>query len=90
LIKTAEMYLDALNSRRETRLAELERHSAVSGIKHLGRAWVVPQRRSERSSRRYEAEYMTRGPGRLTASPLPTSQCLVAGAPKPSSAVLVA
>ena len=44
LIKTAEMHLDDLNTRRETRLAELEleQHSAVSDITHLGRAWVVP------------------------------------------------
>ncbi len=50
LIKTAEMHLDDLNTRRETRLAELEleRHSAVSDITHLGRAWVVPH--PERSS----------------------------------------
>jgi superfamily II DNA or RNA helicase len=50
LIKTAEMHLDDLNTRRETRLAELEleRHSAVSDITHLGRAWVIPH--PERSS----------------------------------------
>ncbi|MFN0053856.1 MAG: helicase-related protein, partial [Planctomycetales bacterium] len=44
LIAQAEQHLDQLNNRLESRLRELEleRHSTVSEITHLGRAWVVP------------------------------------------------
>jgi superfamily II DNA or RNA helicase len=44
LIAQAEGHLDALNERRERRLAELdmERHCTVADIVHLGRAWVLP------------------------------------------------
>ncbi|MEX0937357.1 MAG: helicase-related protein [Pirellulales bacterium] len=44
LIAQAEQHLDELNNRLESRRRELEleRHSAVSDIAHLGRAWVVP------------------------------------------------
>jgi len=50
LIAQAEQHLDELNNRLESRKRELEleRHSAVSDIKHLGRAWVAPH--PERSS----------------------------------------
>jgi len=50
LIAQAEQHLDELNNRLESRKGELEleRHSSVSDIKHLGRAWVVPH--PERSS----------------------------------------
>jgi len=44
IIAQAEQHLDELNNRLETRRRELEleRHSAVSDITHLGRAWIVP------------------------------------------------
>ena len=44
LIAQAEQHLDTLNNRLETRRQELEleRHSSISDIKHLGRAWVTP------------------------------------------------
>jgi len=44
LIAQAEQHLDDLNSRRDTRLRELdmERHCTVGDITHLGRAWVLP------------------------------------------------
>jgi hypothetical protein len=44
LIAKAELHLDELNARLEARKRELEleRQSAISGITHLGRAWVVP------------------------------------------------
>lgn len=44
LIAQAEQHLDELNNRLESRKQELEleRHSSVSDIKHLGRAWIVP------------------------------------------------
>jgi superfamily II DNA or RNA helicase len=50
LIAQAEQHLDELNNRLESRRRELEleRHSAVSDITHLGRAWVAPH--PERSS----------------------------------------
>jgi hypothetical protein len=44
LIAQAEQHLDELNNRLESRKKELEleRHSAISDITHLGRAWVAP------------------------------------------------
>jgi len=50
LIAQAEQHLDELNNRLESRKRELEleRHSAISDITHLGRAWVIPH--PERSS----------------------------------------
>jgi len=44
LISQAEQHLDELNNRLETRRRELELegHSAVADITHLGRAWVLP------------------------------------------------
>lgn len=44
LIAQAEHHLDDLNNRLEARKAELEleRHTAISDITHLGRAWVAP------------------------------------------------
>ncbi|UUO07886.1 SNF2-related protein [Blastopirellula sp. J2-11] len=44
LIAQAEQHLDTLNNRLESRRQELEleRHSSISDIKHLGRAWVMP------------------------------------------------
>jgi superfamily II DNA or RNA helicase len=44
LIAQAEQYLDELNNRLEVRKRELEleRHSAVSDITHLGRVWIAP------------------------------------------------
>lgn len=50
LIAQAEHHLDELNNRLESRKAELEleRHTAISDITHLGRAWVAPH--PERSS----------------------------------------
>lgn len=44
LIAQAEQHLDTLNNRLETRRQELEleRHSSISDIHHLGRAWVTP------------------------------------------------
>lgn len=44
LIAQAEQHLDTLNNRLETRRQELEleRHSSIADIKHLGRAWVTP------------------------------------------------
>lgn len=44
LIAQAEQHLDELNNRLESRKRELEleRHSAISDITHLGRAWVAP------------------------------------------------
>ena len=52
IISQAEQHLDELNNRLEVRRAELEleRHSAVADITHLGRAWVVPH--PERASPR--------------------------------------
>jgi len=50
LIAQAEQHLDELNNRLESRKRELEleRHSAISDITHLGRVWVAPH--PERSS----------------------------------------
>jgi superfamily II DNA or RNA helicase len=50
LIAQSEQHLDELNNRLETRKQELEleRHTAISDITHLGRAWVAPH--PERSS----------------------------------------
>lgn len=44
LIAQAEQHLEDLNNRLESRRRELEleRHSAVSDVTHLGRAWVAP------------------------------------------------
>jgi len=44
LIAQAEQHLDELNNRLDNRKRELEleRHSAVADITHLGRAWVAP------------------------------------------------
>lgn len=44
LIVQAEQHLDDLNNRLDARKQELEleRHSTVSDINHLGRAWIVP------------------------------------------------
>lgn len=44
LIAQAEQHLDELNNRLELRKRELEleRHSAISDITHLGRVWVAP------------------------------------------------
>jgi superfamily II DNA or RNA helicase len=44
LIAQAEQHLDELNNRLETRKQELEleRHSSIADIKHLGRAWIAP------------------------------------------------
>jgi hypothetical protein len=44
LIAQAEQHLDELNNRLETRRheLELEQHSTVSDITHLGRAWIIP------------------------------------------------
>jgi len=44
LIAQAEQHLDTLNNRLDTRRQELEleRHSSIADIKHLGRAWVTP------------------------------------------------
>ena len=44
LIAQAEQHLDELNNRLESRKRELEleRHSSISDINHLGRAWVIP------------------------------------------------
>jgi hypothetical protein len=44
LIAQAEQHLDELNNRRDTRLRDLdmERHTTVGDITHLGRAWVIP------------------------------------------------
>jgi hypothetical protein len=44
LIAQAEQHLDELNNRRDTRLRDLdmERHTTVGDITHLGRALVVP------------------------------------------------
>ncbi len=44
LIAQAEQHLDELNNRLESRKRELEleRHSSISDITHLGRAWVAP------------------------------------------------
>ncbi|WP_315701869.1 MULTISPECIES: SNF2-related protein [unclassified Bradyrhizobium] len=43
-IAQAEAHLDELNSRLESRRAELamERHLAIGDIEHIGRAWVLP------------------------------------------------
>jgi superfamily II DNA or RNA helicase len=50
LIAQSEQHLDELNNRLESRKQELEleRHTAISDIMHLGRAWVSPH--PERSS----------------------------------------
>lgn len=44
LIAQAEQHLDELNNRLESRKRELEleRHSAISDITHLGRVWIAP------------------------------------------------
>lgn len=44
LIAQAEQHLDELNNRLESRRRELEleRHSSISDITHLGRAWIAP------------------------------------------------
>lgn len=44
LIAQAEQHLDELNNRLDSRKKELEleRHSTISDIAHLGRTWVVP------------------------------------------------
>ncbi|MCA9204770.1 MAG: DUF3883 domain-containing protein, partial [Planctomycetales bacterium] len=44
LIAQAEQHLDTLNNRLETRQRELEleRHSSIADINHLGRVWVMP------------------------------------------------
>ena len=44
LIAQAEQHLDELNNRLESRKRELEleRHSSISDISHLGRVWVAP------------------------------------------------
>lgn len=44
LIAQAEQHLDELNNRLESRKQELEleRHSSISDISHLGRAWIAP------------------------------------------------
>jgi hypothetical protein len=44
LIAQAEQHLDELNTRRETRLRELEleRHCSIADITHIGRAQVLP------------------------------------------------
>ncbi|MFN0050852.1 MAG: hypothetical protein ACKV0T_01590 [Planctomycetales bacterium] len=42
-----EQQLDQLNCRLKSRHCELERHSTVSKITHLGRAWVVTVEHSE-------------------------------------------
>jgi superfamily II DNA or RNA helicase len=44
LIAQAEQHLDELNNRLESRRQELEleRHSSIADIKHLGRAWIAP------------------------------------------------
>ncbi|MGM0489902.1 MAG: DUF3883 domain-containing protein, partial [Planctomycetota bacterium] len=43
-LKQCEDRLDELNSRRERRLAEIqrERECSIGGIQHVGRAWVLP------------------------------------------------
>ncbi|HEV2970537.1 MAG TPA: DUF3883 domain-containing protein [Pirellulales bacterium] len=44
IIAQAELHLDELNNRLESRKSELEleRHCTISDITHLGRAWVLP------------------------------------------------
>jgi superfamily II DNA or RNA helicase len=44
LIAQAEQHLDELNNRRDNRLRDLdmERHTTIGDLTHLGRAWVVP------------------------------------------------
>jgi len=44
LIAQAELHLDELNNRRDTRLRDLdmERHTTIGDITHVGRAWIVP------------------------------------------------
>jgi superfamily II DNA or RNA helicase len=44
LIAQAEQHLDELNTRREARLRdlEMERHTTVGDVTHIGRAWILP------------------------------------------------
>jgi hypothetical protein len=55
LIAQAEQHLDELNNRLEVRKSELEleQHSAISDITHLGRVWITPH--PERSNPQFAA-----------------------------------